>query len=64
MKPLNKLWNLAPRNPTQTAMTRFLRGPESGLKSAFSASHDAFEKNMSDRLNTDYDQFWKNGVTK
>ena len=59
MKPLDALWNLAPRNETQTAYTRFLRGPESEIKSAFTNSQSQWQKEMTDRLKTDYDELWR-----
>lgn len=51
---LNTLWNVAPRNPTQTAYTRFLRNPSEPLKTAFSIAQESFDKEMADRLKTSY----------
>lgn len=59
MKPLNKLWNIAPRNPTQTAYSRFMRGPEGEIKTMFTESRLAWDKEMRDRLKTPYDELWR-----
>jgi len=59
MKPLDALWNLPVKNPTQTAYTRFLRGPEGEIKTAFTNSQSQWQKEMTDRLKTDYDELWR-----
>ena len=64
MKPLNRLWNLPIKNPTQTAYTRFMRGPESGIRSAFSDAEAAFTRDMENRLKTPYDELWRDGGTR
>jgi hypothetical protein len=40
------LWNIAPRNRTQTQYTRFLRTPHGELDTMFSKTKSAFEKRM------------------
>jgi hypothetical protein len=63
MKPLNALYNVFPRNPTETAYMRFLKGPEGDIKTAFSESRLAWDKEMRDRLKTPYEEMWRGGVT-
>ena len=43
---LNKLWNIAPKNPTQTRYNRFRVGPKGKLKSGFVDAVVSFEKAM------------------
>jgi hypothetical protein len=50
----NYLWNIAPRNRTQTFYTRFMRVPDGPLKSQFTASKEAFSKFCEDALKTRY----------
>ena len=40
----NMLYNIAPRNPTQTAFRRFARVPHGVMRSAFSDSQESFTK--------------------
>jgi len=40
------LRNIAPRNPTQTALVRFLRMPHTGLKTAFDKNKLAFDSHL------------------
>ena len=49
-----RAWNIAPRNPTQTAYTRFLKGPSGPLKSQFTESKEMFSKFGEDALKTRY----------
>jgi hypothetical protein len=46
---LNKLWNLAPRNPTQTRYNRFRTGPRGELRTGFTDAIESFEKAMNER---------------
>ncbi len=39
---LNKLWNTFPRNKTQTRYFRFLKSPNSEIKTAFTDSVSTF----------------------
>jgi hypothetical protein len=50
-------WNIAPRNRTQTAYTRFLKGPGAELKSQFTESVAAFKKLGENSLRTRYTEF-------
>jgi len=59
MKPLNKTWNIAPRNPTQTRYRRFLKMPGSELKTSFTDIQKDFEKHLNDRLKTHYSDYWE-----
>lgn len=59
MKPLNALWNLPGKNPTQTAYARFLKGPGGEFRTAFSESAVDFEKAMKARLVTPYERLWR-----
>ena len=43
---LNKLWNIAPKNPTQTRYNRFRTGPNGKMKSGFTDAVEGFEKAM------------------
>lgn len=50
----NVLWNIFPRNPTQTRYFRFLKGPDSEIKTMFTESVSKFSKKNKDRLKTRY----------
>lgn len=50
-------WNVAPRNRTQTAYTRFLKGPGAGLKSQFTESAAAFRRFGEEALKTSYTEY-------
>jgi len=55
---LTKLWNLPIKNPTQTSRYfRFLRGPDSEIKTMFTESVDKFNKKNKDLLTTRYSRF-------
>ncbi len=52
-------WNMAPRNWTQTAYMRFLKGPSGEVKSQFTESQKAFEQFGKDSLKTRYTELWE-----
>jgi hypothetical protein len=55
---LNKLWNLPIKNPTQTSRYfRFLRGPDSEIKTMFTESVGKFNQKNKDKLKTRYSKF-------
>ena len=55
---LNKLYNLPIKNPTQTSRYfRFLKGPDSEIKTMFTESVSRFAKKNEDLLHTRYDKF-------
>jgi len=59
---LNKLWNLPIKNPAQTSRYfRFLKGPDSEIKTMFTESVDKFNKTKKyinrDRLKTTYSKY-------
>lgn len=54
---LNKLWNIYPKNPTQTRYFRFLRGPDSEIKTQFTESVGNFNKKKKDLFLTKYSKF-------
>jgi hypothetical protein len=51
------LWNTFPRNPTQTKYFRFLKGPDSEIKTMFTDSVSNFNKKDKDLLKTRYSEF-------
>ena len=55
---LNKLWNLPIKNPTQTSRYfRFLKGPDSEIKTQFSESVSNFNQKNKDLFKTRYSKF-------
>jgi hypothetical protein len=58
---LNALWNIAPRNPTQTAYTRFLKTPEGRMRTAFTDAQDAFQAMGDNVLKTAYSDILDGG---
>ena len=54
---LTKLWNTFPHNPTQTRYFRFLKGPDSEIKTAFTESVAKFNQKNKDKLKTRYSKF-------
>jgi len=55
---LNKLWNLPIKNPTQTSRYfRFLKGPDSEIKTMFTESVSRFNQKNKDLLHTRYSKF-------
>ena len=54
---LNKLWNVAPRNPVQTRYLRFRTDPRGKLRSGFTDAVEGFEKAMKPRR-TLYEEFF------
>jgi hypothetical protein len=54
---LNKLWNVFPQNPTQTKYLRFLKGPDSEIKTQFTESVSNFNKKKKDLFLTKYSKF-------
>jgi len=54
---LNKLWNIAPRNPTQTRFNRFRTGPDGKLKSGFTDAVEGYDKAMK-KYKTIYEKFF------
>ena len=53
---LNRLWNVAPKNPTQTKYNRFRTGPDGKLKSGFTDAIEAYDKAMKE-YKTIYEKF-------
>lgn len=51
-----RIWNVAPRNRTQTYYTRFLKGPSAEIKSQFTESQKAFKKFGEDAMKTRYSE--------
>jgi len=54
---LNLLWNIAPKNPTQTRYLRFRTTPSGKLRTGFSDAVEGFEKAMK-RTKTLYEKFY------
>ena len=55
---LNALWNLPIKNPTQTSRYfRFLKGPNSEIKTQFTESVSNFNKKKKDLFLTKYSKF-------
>ena len=55
---LNTLWNLPIKNPTQTSRYfRFLKGPDSEIKTMFTESVSKFAEKNKDLLRTRYSKF-------
>ena len=50
-------WNRAPKNPTQTTYTRFLKGPSAEIKSAFTENKDRLQKFGENALKTRYSEY-------
>ena len=63
MKPLNRLWNVFPQNPTETSYLRFWKTPSAEIKSAFSEFQLEWDKDTRDRLKTRYDELWRGDIT-
>ena len=53
---LNRLWNVAPKNPTQTKYNRFRTGPDGKLKSGFTDAVEGYDKARKD-YKTIYEKF-------
>lgn len=51
----NKFANVAPNNPTQTRLTRFMRTPIGGVKSTFTTRMEEFQKKMDRGLEPTWD---------
>lgn len=55
---LNTLWNLPVKNPTQTSRYfRFLKTPDSEIKTMFTESVGKFNQKKKDLFKTRYSQF-------
>jgi len=54
---LTTLWNIFPHNPTQTRYFRFLKGPDSEIKTQFTESMSNFNKKKKDLFLTKYTRF-------
>lgn len=59
MNQTDRLRNIFPRNPTQTALIRFMRTPRGEVRSAFSDAQDEFGRQMEGRLKTAYSELWQ-----
>ena len=53
----NILWNTFPQNPVQTKYFRFLKGPDSEIKTMFTESVSRFNQKNKDLLHTRYSKF-------
>ena len=54
---LNTLWNIFPKNPTQTRYLRFLKTPDSEIKTMFTESVSNFNQKKKDLFLTKYSKF-------
>ena len=53
------LWNLAPRNPTQTYLTRLERVPGGPLKTAFTEAQDRWAAIQKQALKHSYSEYFE-----
>ena len=58
MKPLNELWNVFPNSP-QTSYSRFLRGIDGGIKTAFTEAQDGWANLQKSLLKPPHERLWR-----
>ena len=60
---INRFWNIAPRNPTQTRLRRFMKMPGNEIQTTFSKKMTDFQNTMDRGVETSIDWMFDDPVS-